>query len=274
MKTLSISPEVAAVIKASLITETKLVLPSAPRLAPALYKEVNKVIEAAGGTWNRGQQAHLFTSDPRERLATAVQTRVLNLDLAVAAPKLQAAAKKKELQAFYTPASLAARVVALADVSGKKVLEPSAGGGALVQEAFAQGADQVVAVEVDTEAFMSLGKVDVPPMNKPGVRFASYEADFLTLDRLSLPEVDRVVMNPPFAKGQDIKHVAHAYQFLKPGGRLVAIMSPMAITKPAFARSFPKGLGPTKIEPVPSGAFSESGTNTATVIIVIDKPAA
>jgi hypothetical protein len=32
-------------------------------------------------------------------------------------------------------------------------------------------------------------------------------------------------MNPPFEKGQDIEHVRHAYDQLKPGGRVVAIMS-------------------------------------------------
>ena len=38
-------------------------------------------------------------------------------------------------------------------------------------------------------------------------------------------EYDRIVMNPPFEKGQDIDHVRHAYELLKPGGKLVAIMS-------------------------------------------------
>ena len=32
-------------------------------------------------------------------------------------------------------------------------------------------------------------------------------------------------MNPPFENGRDIDHVTHALSLLKPGGRLVAIMS-------------------------------------------------
>ena len=36
---------------------------------------------------------------------------------------------------------------------------------------------------------------------------------------------DRVVMNPPFAGMADIKHVTHAYEFLKAGGLLVSVMS-------------------------------------------------
>lgn len=271
MKTLNLSREAAAVIAASIITETKLVLPP-KQLPPPLYKEVNKVLEAAGGTWNKREKAHLFTSDPRERLATAASTLVLNLDLSVAAPKIQAAAKKKQLQAFYTPATLARRVAELADVAGKTVLEPSAGGGALVQACFEQGARRISAVEIDTAAFMSLGKVDVPPMDHPGVRFATYEADFLAMNpRDFIDRVDRVVMNPPFAKGQDIKHVHHAFRFLVPGGRLVAIVAAETPAKDAFLRGLPT---PSLVEHVPSGAFKESGTNVVTRIVVIDKPGA
>ena len=36
---------------------------------------------------------------------------------------------------------------------------------------------------------------------------------------------DRIVMNPPFSKRQDTEHVRRAYDLLKPGGRLVAIVS-------------------------------------------------
>jgi 16S rRNA G1207 methylase RsmC len=34
---------------------------------------------------------------------------------------------------------------------------------------------------------------------------------------------DRVVMNPPFANGQDIEHILHARSLLLPRGRLVAL---------------------------------------------------
>jgi hypothetical protein len=40
---------------------------------------------------------------------------------------------------------------------------------------------------------------------------------------------DRVVMNPPFARNAAPKHVLHAYDFLKPGGRLVSVM-PSSVT--------------------------------------------
>jgi predicted RNA methylase len=278
MKQIQISPEVLDVLRRSSLTATHLTLPAAPRLDPKLYKEVNKVIEHAGGVWSRKEQAHVFTSDPRERLGLAAEAGALKVDMSVAAPKLQAAAKKKDLQAFYTPSILASRVVELAKVAGKTVLEPNGGGGALIKEAFAQGAEQVIAVEIDTEAFMKLGELEVPPMDKPGVRFATYEADFLKLTTRDLPLVDRVVMNPPFSKGQDLKHVQHALKFLRPGGRLVAIVSPMLRRQPAFSLLVnpPPGGEQYSYESfiVPAGTFKESGTNIETVVIVIDKPAA
>ncbi|MNW66198.1 hypothetical protein D3C74_446450 [compost metagenome] len=33
-------------------------------------------------------------------------------------------------------------------------------------------------------------------------------------------------MNPPFEKGKDVDHVLKAYECLKDGGKLIAIMSP------------------------------------------------
>jgi SAM-dependent methyltransferase len=38
-------------------------------------------------------------------------------------------------------------------------------------------------------------------------------------------QYDRVVMNPPFEDGADIVHVQHAYSLLRPGGRLVTVVS-------------------------------------------------
>ena len=41
----------------------------------------------------------------------------------------------------------------------------------------------------------------------------------------NVADYDLIVMNPPFEKSQDIDHVFHAFDLLKPGGKLIAIMS-------------------------------------------------
>jgi 16S rRNA G1207 methylase RsmC len=81
-------------------------------------------------------------------------------------------------------------------------------------------------------------------------------------------------MNPPFSKGQDIQHVTHALGFLKPGGRLVAIMG-AGVTfrqdkRATEFRELVQAMGGT-IARLPEGSFKSSGTMVNTVIVVIDK---
>ena len=85
-------------------------------------------------------------------------------------------------------------------------------------------------------------------------------------------DYDRVIMNPPFSHGRWYKHVLHAYKFLKPGGRLVAIIPNGAINQKyqeewnAMMRGFVNEI------PLPKGTFKESGTMIETRILVVEKP--
>src|SRR4051812_7333314 len=99
--------------------------------------------------------------------------------------------------------------------------------------------------------------------------FKTIAGDFLALE----PEekYDRVVMNPPFTNDQDIDHVLHAYKFLKPGGKLVAIMA-KGFTfgenrKRSGFRDLLKQHGRIVMD-LPAGTFKESGTMVETVVVV------
>lgn len=88
---------------------------------------------------------------------------------------------------------------------------------------------------------------------------------------------DRIIMNPPFSKGQEARHVAHAYRFLKPGGRLVAVTSSMAGERSNNTdKQFRQWLDVVAADehPLPEGAFKEAinSTNVNAKVIVIDKP--
>jgi SAM-dependent methyltransferase len=129
-------------------------------------------------------------------------------------------------QLFPTPPELAARMVAEAAIEkGHDVLEPSAGTGCLL-DAMPGGA-QVTAVEIDgrlTEALrVRFGCVDhdSPSLRVIGGDFLSLTPDNHATHGLGL--FDRVVMNPPFKDAEDIRHIRHAWQFVRPGGRLVAL---------------------------------------------------
>jgi 16S rRNA G1207 methylase RsmC len=86
---------------------------------------------------------------------------------------------------------------------------------------------------------------------------------------------DRVViMNPPFANGQEVEHVLHAWRFVKPGGRLVAVMSASAPTRStALYRALQELVAAEggTFTPLPSGSFKEACTNVETVALVLDK---
>lgn len=243
---MNISPEALQILKESTIENNTLALP-ARQLDRKLYVEVNRVLENTGGQWKRGLKVHVFPSDPSTILG-------LNIDAG------RFVDKKKELQAFYTPQDVAERVVERACLTeGMRVLEPSAGNGALADEIVKTGA-KVVCVEINPEEAKKLRE-----------RFNTvFEQDFLTVPVF---EVDAVVANPPFTKDQDIKHVLNAYDFLKSGGRLVAIMSPGFTfggnkRRTAF-REFVEEHG--MWESLPEGSFKESGTNVNTVVVTLRK---
>ncbi len=115
-------------------------------------------------------------------------------------------------QLFPTPPELAARMVELADIEpGHRVLEPSAGTGNLLGamggQMFAHNPERgaVVAVEINPRLAERL-KTEFPLTT-------THAQDFLTCNG-NLGTFDRIVMNPPFQNGADIKHIEHARHFL------------------------------------------------------------
>lgn len=165
-------------------------------------------------------------------------------------------------QLFPTPKALADRVADLADIQpGHDVLEPSAGTGALLGalgcRMFGHNPERgsVTAVEVVAQLAEQL-RQDFP-LTKV------LTADFTACDDLG--PFDRIVMNPPFAKGADIRHIEHAAGMLRPGGRLVAIC--------ANGPRQNERLRPQAIiwEDLPPGSFRDSGTEVNAAILVIQR---
>jgi phospholipid N-methyltransferase len=162
-------------------------------------------------------------------------------------------------QLFPTPAELAARMVEMADIQPEhKVLEPSAGEGAIVREIPRDC--RLTAVEINWALCKALER------SFPEEQGPIHHADFLELgtlvgDPIQYGTFDRVIMNPPFENGADIKHIAHALKFLKPGGRLVAICANGPRQQAALApvaRSW---------EPLPAGTFAGTGVSAALIEI-------
>lgn len=213
------------------------------QLERKLYERVNKALTNAGGKWNRQTGAHLFKSDAGPKLVAMLGSGV-SVD------------EKKRDQSFFTPPELAREVVELADVYGRRVLEPSAGRGALADACRAAGAKIIQCVEINVEYYTALWEKG----------HICQRTDFLTFPIGK--RFERIVMNPPFTKNQDIKHVNHALKWLAPGGILVAIMMDSQRRK-GFEEIVAK-YNPEVIE-VERGAFKESGTMIPTIIVKIEK---
>jgi predicted RNA methylase len=163
---------------------------------------------------------------------------------------------------FQSPEAVGRRVIEEAHIGpGMLVLEPNAGRGMLANLAHAKGG-LLTCVEVK-------GKyVDELRRAFGDVR----HADFLTIQRRHLPEFDRVVMNPPFDQGRDIDHVMHAFRFLKPGGRLVAVMAAgVEFREDQKTRDFRATVERSggRFHDLPARSFEESGTNVNTVLCVM-----
>lgn len=168
-------------------------------------------------------------------------------------------------QLFPTPAALAARVVEAADIQpGHRVLEPSAGTGALLA---AVPVADVVCVEISQSLADALRRIATDV----------HCADFLSLTPDNIGTFDRVIMNPPFTKQADIRHVIHAAKFLKPGGRLVAIMSAgVTFRTSELSREFHQLVCDRRgtIVDLPEGSFAEAGTAVRAVLVTLDAPRA
>jgi protein-L-isoaspartate O-methyltransferase len=161
-------------------------------------------------------------------------------------------------QLFPTPASVAERLIEAAGLEdGQRVLEPSAGTGALLKAIRANGAHvETVAVEIN-EGLTGI----VNAANRV------HYGDFLSCNG-DLGTFDRIVMNPPFKDGADIAHITHAVKFLRPGGRLVALCAdgPRQGEK---LRPLAEGSGGWW-ESLPAGSFGEHGTNVRVAMLVIE----
>lgn len=214
-----------------------------------LYERTNKVLEAAGGAWNRKAKAHLFEGDALDRIEQIILTGDIDVP-------------KDDFEFFPTPPAVVARLLELARIDHcMRILEPSAGRGAIAIPCVEAGG-HVDCYEMMAANFALLSKDD---------RLGEvHHGDFLLAEPRS--EYDRVIMNPPFSRQTDIQHVLHALKFLKPGGLLVSVMSASVGFRENKLTADFRGLVAQRggfLEPLPEHSFKSSGTRVGTLIAVI-----
>lgn len=112
---------------------------------------------------------------------------------------------------FYpTPREVIEKMMMDECVSGKTVLEPSAGKGDIVDWLNENGAAQVIACEKDPNIRKLLnGKCEI------------IADDFLSVTSEQVSHIDYIVMNPPFSEGA--RHILHAFDIAPAGCTIVAL---------------------------------------------------
>lgn len=247
--TVKIKDKTKEILGQSRVENNQLFLPTI-QLDRADYVDVNKILELLGGKWNKKLKCHTFDEITPEQLAAVLNGEDEIIDV------------KKTYQAFFTPAKLAQRVVELADVKDKSVLEPSAGTGNIVVEIIKAGAEYIHCIELNRDF---IDKLNENVLDK-GVK-ASICGGVDFLDIKAKEKYDVVVGNPPYSKNNWQKHTYHAFDFVKDGGKLVFVLP--ANPNPKFY----EWLSDKDYEvfDVEEKSFKEAGTMVNVVILVINK---
>lgn len=216
------------------------------------YAEAKKWIEEAGGSWQGGKvQGFTFPFNAERVFSILHEGKRCNL--------------QQEYQYFATPPEVADWLVMLAGGihEDEKVLEPSAGTGAIIDAIHRSCKDVVVdCFELMPENKELLSK-------KSNINILG--DDFTTYD---LGLYDKIIANPPFSKNQDIRHVRRMYEHLNNGGTVAAIMScHWKIASEKECADFREWLKDVhaKVCDIEEGSFKQSGTGIETTAVIIQK---
>jgi len=167
-------------------------------------------------------------------------------------------------ECFTTPGPIIELMIDYADIEdGQLILEPSAGTGA------------IASYLLKNYPFLELDVIELNLTLKGILKSNQHNlvaSDFLEFE--TKQGYDRILMNPPFRKLQDIDHVLKAYECLKLGGRLVSIMGAGAFfnsqKKAIKFRDWLYEIG-GEFYDLPENSFEGSGTGVNSKIVIIDK---
>jgi hypothetical protein len=174
---------------------------SRPCSEKAVSQAASRVLEAIGGVLVKPHGYYQFSYDAGPVVMSIVASGCI--------PDQQAH------QFYPTPATVGEAVIDWADIGPEHtVLEPSAGQGALAD-----------LLPKDRTTCIEIAPLHCDILRAKG--YAVHQADFIAWadsQAVDGPRFDRIVMNPPFSEGRAQMHTERAFDLLKPGGVLVAVL--------------------------------------------------
>lgn len=241
---------VEEILKHSTLEDNILKLPNV-QFNKKSYAEAKKWIEEAGGSWTGGKvQGFTFPFNADRVFSILHEGKRCNL--------------QQEFQFFATPPHVADWLVSLVGVSkDDRILEPSAGTGSIVD------AILKACPECQVDCFELMPENQEQLIKKEGVNLIG--EDFL---QSQVNGYTRIIANPPFSGNQDVYHVMEMYSRMSTGGKLAVIMSRhWTFSKEKKCVEFRKFLEniDAQIIDISAKEFATSGTNIATVAVVINK---
>jgi len=230
-----------------------------------LYLAVNKVLDRIGGKWNRKAKAHVFDSDPTDRLNNVIECGELD-------PKVKTGY-------FPTPSAVVDQMIDLAKFEHyHSILEPSAGQGHIVDRIIERIIERLMSKDASTIPDVWICEnlpENVHILKEKGYVVRGEFFDFANGCMECGAKFDRIIMNPPFERQADIDHVTTAFGLLAPGGILVTIMSAGMTFREnkkttEFREEIMEPYG-TYLEHLPADAFKESGTGVHTIMLRLER---
>ena len=222
-----------------------------------------------GGHWSEAHKSFVFIKE------VSIETIKENIQKANnQIPLSKEQIEREKLQAYFTPLEISKKMQQSAHICDNDiVLDPSAGTGNLVN-GLNIPKENIFLVEPNPEFCEFLrrnGYVNV-------IQSTFEDA----LDKRVLPNnISKILMNPPFSKQSDLKHILLAYELLNKGGTLVSIIGKNSLLerdinnqKSPTLENFINICKSSKIHQIVNlepASFEESGTICDTCMIILEK---
>lgn len=222
-----------------------------------------------GGHWSEAHKSFVFIKEVSTKI---IQEAIQKANNQIPLSKEQI--EREKLQSYFTPLNIATKMQQLAHISDNDiVLDPSAGTGNLVN-GLKVPKENIFLVEPNSEFCKFLRK-----SGYVNVIQSTFEE---ALCKKVLPNnISKILMNPPFSKQSDLKHILLAYRLLNKGGTLVSIIGKNSL----WERDINNQKSPTlekfieicklskfhQIVNLEPASFEKSGTICDTCMIILEK---